>query len=150
MPGPSRRWKSTSRLRPSAQAIRGRSASRNVEPRWLWNDGLNVALMRAYRRWFRDAAAGHAGGLGPCGEERVGAARGDAGQLMNRMKGGAMPKHRTIIAAALFAAGVMLGGLAAMPQARAAEKPNILLILVDNLGYGELGVYGGGATRGAP
>jgi arylsulfatase len=23
-------------------------------------------------------------------------------------------------------------------------------MLVDNLGYGELGVYGGGATRGAP
>jgi arylsulfatase len=29
-------------------------------------------------------------------------------------------------------------------------KPNILFILADNLGYGELGVYGGGATRGAP
>jgi arylsulfatase len=36
--------------------------------------------------------------------------------------------------------------------ARAAEqpKPNILFILADNLGYGELGAYGGGATRGAP
>src|SRR5262249_45101857 len=32
----------------------------------------------------------------------------------------------------------------------ATAKPNILFILVDNLGYGELGVYGGGATRGAP
>ena len=30
------------------------------------------------------------------------------------------------------------------------EKPNILFILADNLGYGEIGVYGGGATRGAP
>lgn len=28
-------------------------------------------------------------------------------------------------------------------------KPNILFILVDNLGYGELGCYGGGITRGA-
>src|SRR4029078_12727188 len=28
--------------------------------------------------------------------------------------------------------------------------PNVLFMLVDNLGYGELGVYGGGATRGAP
>jgi arylsulfatase len=31
-----------------------------------------------------------------------------------------------------------------------AQKPNILFVLADNLGYGELGVYGGGATRGAP
>src|SRR5690348_17862838 len=34
--------------------------------------------------------------------------------------------------------------------AQTAQKPNILFMLVDNLGYGELGVYGGGATRGAP
>jgi arylsulfatase len=31
-----------------------------------------------------------------------------------------------------------------------AEKPNIVFILTDNLGYGEIGVYGGGVTRGAP
>jgi len=30
------------------------------------------------------------------------------------------------------------------------SKPNIVLILMDNLGYGELGVYGGGILRGAP
>jgi len=29
-------------------------------------------------------------------------------------------------------------------------KPNIVFILVDNLGWGELGVYGGGILRGAP
>jgi arylsulfatase A-like enzyme len=29
-------------------------------------------------------------------------------------------------------------------------KPNIVLIFMDNLGYGELGVYGGGILRGAP
>ena len=29
-------------------------------------------------------------------------------------------------------------------------KPNIVLVLMDNLGYGELGVYGGGILRGAP
>jgi arylsulfatase A-like enzyme len=55
-----------------------------------------------------------------------------------------------LIAAALFATGVLFVGLACMPQARAAEKPNIVFILMDNLGYGELGVYGGGIVRGAP
>ncbi len=30
------------------------------------------------------------------------------------------------------------------------KKPNIVFILTDNLGYGEIGCYGGGATRGAP
>ena len=33
---------------------------------------------------------------------------------------------------------------------RVEQKPNIVFILVDNLGYGELGVYGGGILRGAP
>jgi arylsulfatase A-like enzyme len=35
-------------------------------------------------------------------------------------------------------------------QAQGTPKPNILFMLVDNLGYGELGAYGGGATCGAP
>ncbi len=34
--------------------------------------------------------------------------------------------------------------------ARAQDKPNIVLIFMDNFGYGELGCYGGGITRGAP
>ena len=29
------------------------------------------------------------------------------------------------------------------------SKPNIVLVLMDNFGYGELGVYGGGVLRGA-
>jgi hypothetical protein len=40
----------------------------------------------------------------------------------------------------LFVAGTLQG----------QNKPNIVLILMDNLGYGELGVYGGGILRGAP
>ncbi len=31
-----------------------------------------------------------------------------------------------------------------------AEAPNIVVIMADNLGWGELGCYGGGALRGAP
>ena len=40
---------------------------------------------------------------------------------------------------------------ASQAKARNAEttKPNIVLMLTDNLGYGELGVYGGGILRGA-
>ena len=30
------------------------------------------------------------------------------------------------------------------------DKPNIVLVFMDNFGYGELGCYGGGITRGAP
>ena len=30
------------------------------------------------------------------------------------------------------------------------KKPNIVLVLMDNFGYGEPGVYGGGEIRGAP
>jgi arylsulfatase A-like enzyme len=37
-----------------------------------------------------------------------------------------------------------------LARAAAASKPNIVLMLTDNLGYGELGVYGGGILRGAP
>jgi len=50
------------------------------------------------------------------------------------------------VLAGLLATSVLL---ATPASAQAPRKPNILLILVDNLGYGELGVYGGGATRGA-
>ncbi|MBX9929600.1 MAG: arylsulfatase, partial [Gemmatimonadaceae bacterium] len=47
------------------------------------------------------------------------------------------------VACAVLAVGVLEAQTPAAP-------PNIVLILVDNVGWGEFGVYGGGALRGAP
>jgi arylsulfatase A-like enzyme len=51
--------------------------------------------------------------------------------------------------------GVVIGSVLAIgvltpAQQPQGKKPNIVLMLMDNLGYGELGVYGGGILRGAP
>lgn len=53
--------------------------------------------------------------------------------------------------------GALAIGLSLMSQplivatARAQQpKPNILFILADNVGYGDIGIYGGGELRGAP
>jgi arylsulfatase A-like enzyme len=54
---------------------------------------------------------------------------------------------------------IWLGSIASLVTVLAAsvpvaaqqpKKPNIVVMLADNLGYGELGVYGGGILRGAP
>ncbi|HEY7297872.1 MAG TPA: arylsulfatase [Xanthobacteraceae bacterium] len=47
---------------------------------------------------------------------------------------------------ASFAVGVV----ASMPAAAQQQKPNVVFILADNVGYGDLGSYGGGELRGAP
>ena len=47
----------------------------------------------------------------------------------------------------LLAAVLAIAGVAGRAHAQATQ-PNILFILADNLGYGEIGAYGGGATRG--
>jgi arylsulfatase len=47
----------------------------------------------------------------------------------------------------IFFLSVLLNGF--MLFAQAQSKPNIVFILMDNLGYGEVGCYGGGITRGA-
>jgi hypothetical protein len=66
------------------------------------------------------------------------------------------PNRRETLGLLAGTASGALGALSALGTSTPAQgqapsfKPNILFILADNLGYGELGVYGGGATRGAP
>jgi arylsulfatase len=62
--------------------------------------------------------------------------------------------QRRVIGAVL-GLGVMLGyGLAAeqanQTASASSDKPNIVFMMADNLGYGEVGCYGGGILRGAP
>jgi hypothetical protein len=80
-----------------------------------------------------------------------------------------MRTRTTLTALGLLAAGTLLGWLAASGRietppamgekktgatekqpAGDGKKPNIVFILTDNLGYGEVGCYGGGILRGAP
>ena len=51
-----------------------------------------------------------------------------------------------------LAAGLLVAAvLGAMPTASLAQpKPNILFIVSDDTGYGDLGPYGGGEGRGMP
>src|SRR6476660_4663416 len=56
---------------------------------------------------------------------------------------------------AIYSLGIALMAIKTVesePSPRSAgdgKKPNIVFILMDNLGYGELGCYGGGVLRGA-
>lgn len=60
--------------------------------------------------------------------------------------------RREVIGLVAAGASAAIAAPAALQAAQAGSgsRPNVLFMLVDNLGYGELGCYGGGATRGAP
>ncbi len=67
-----------------------------------------------------------------------------------------MRMRTSLAAGVLLAIGTLIGWLAGPGPVRAGQpsadgkKPNIVFILMDNLGYGEVGCYGGGVLRGAP
>jgi arylsulfatase len=44
---------------------------------------------------------------------------------------------------------LMVGVLSVCTSNAQAAKPNIVLMVMDNLGWGAIGVYGGGILRGA-
>src|SRR5277367_3894999 len=64
---------------------------------------------------------------------------------MNRFKSRWQVLGATVIGACLVACPLLVT-IASAQQ----TKPNVLFILADNIGYGDIGVYGGGELRGAP
>jgi Sulfatase len=76
-----------------------------------------------------------------------------------RMSGSALNRRKILLGGTTLAAASTIAGgrsvqvaQAPLPPATLSNTalPNIVVILMDNLGYGEVGVYGGGITRGAP
>ena len=61
-------------------------------------------------------------------------------------------KHvrRFITAAAVPALIVILLLCVAAVGANAQNKPNVVIMLADNVGYGDIGAYGAGEVRGMP
>lgn len=58
----------------------------------------------------------------------------------------------SVCASVAIAAGVSLPAMGQQPSPAPApaQKPNIIMIISDDTGYGDLGPYGGGAGRGMP
>lgn len=58
--------------------------------------------------------------------------------------------HRTRFAPHTTRCSLLLLALLSIPAFSQPDKPNIVLVLMDDFGYGEIGSFGGGPLRGAP
>ena len=61
-----------------------------------------------------------------------------------------MPGFVRFLMIPLGVLALMMGLPGTSEAARGNDKPNIVLVLMDNFGWGEIGAYGGGVMRGAP
>jgi arylsulfatase A-like enzyme len=51
-------------------------------------------------------------------------------------------KHQSVFSLFTHVAVILTAGLFFTTQAKAASKPNIIVIMADDLGYGDIGCYG--------
>lgn len=58
-------------------------------------------------------------------------------------------KSFDVLSAGVLTAGLVFASDAALAQSP-PRKPNVVVIMTDDIGWGDLGSYGGGAMRGAP
>jgi len=72
-----------------------------------------------------------------------------SGEIMQRSKS-LMTTALSMLVTAIAALGIALGTAAPALAQAPAKKPNILFIVSDDTGYGDLGPYGGGEGRGMP
>ncbi len=63
---------------------------------------------------------------------------------------GSLRPPRQMLCAFAIGVSVAVQPLIVATASAQQQKPNILFILADNTGYGDIGVYGGGELRGAP
>jgi hypothetical protein len=72
-----------------------------------------------------------------------------AAQAMNLVHEGEDTMRRNTMLHTLCCALVAAATFAALPAMAQEKRPNVVFILADNVGYGDLGPYGGGELRGS-